>query len=188
MATKKQREWAAKEQNAAFLRAALDTYHLPPIDISDPKEVSIRIEWYFQHCLETETRPVISGIANAIGCSRDSLLNWANGIKGSTPEHQFIARRAVALCEELMESYITNSAINPIAGMFLMTNNFAGWQNHAEKNPREFTPEIGTSEEALRKRYISNTITPPIPVPETAESVTPPVPVADEPQKKAGDD
>lgn len=179
MPTKKDKEWVSKEQNTAFLRAALDNYHLPPIDISDPKEVSIRIEEYFQRCEQNGIRPVVTGICNSIGIDRKTFLKWANGIQGS-PDHQLTARRALSLCEELMEAYMTNSQIHPVTGMFLMTNNFAGWQNHAERNPMDYKPQIGTSEEALRRRYITASVTPPVPV--AAELVP------SSTQKKAGDD
>ena len=168
MPTKKQKEWVSKEQNTAFLRSAMEAYHLPPIDYSDPMEVAIRIEWYFNHCAEEGIRPVVSGIANAIGVPRSRLIEWANGV-GGTPDHRLAARRALALCEELMESYMTANSIHPVNGMFLMTNNFAGWQNHAEKNPQEYRAEIGTTEDVLRKRYL--TVSP-----------------AEQPQKKAEGD
>ena len=36
--------------NSRFLRHALATYNLPPIDISDPQQGKGRLDWYFNHC------------------------------------------------------------------------------------------------------------------------------------------
>ena len=38
--------------NSRYLRHALATLNLPPIDIANPVQVAARIEWYFGHCID----------------------------------------------------------------------------------------------------------------------------------------
>lgn len=109
--------------NSRFIRHALATYNLPPIDISDPVQVEERIQWYFTHCFENDMKPTVMGLCNSLGIHRDTLRSWANGeCRAST--HSDTIKKAYRFLEELWEDYMMNGKINYVAGIFLAKNNF----------------------------------------------------------------
>lgn len=109
--------------NSRFIRHALATYNLPPIDISDNKQVEDRIQWYFHHCIDCDMKPTVKGLCNAIGISRDTLNKWNRGITRDST-HSDLIKKAYDFLEELWEDYMLNGKINPVAGIFLAKNNF----------------------------------------------------------------
>ena len=124
-------EFVEPGDNSRFLRHALTTINMPPIDISDPKQVEERIDWYFEHCIDNEMKPTVMGFCNSLGIAKSTLWEWRNGgYRGNT--HQAIIVRAYKILEELWEDYMQNGKINPVAGIFLGKNNFgyADTQEH----------------------------------------------------------
>lgn len=109
--------------NARYLRHALATYNLPPIDISDEKQVEERINWYFGHCINADMKPTVQGLCNAIGISRNTLNEWVNGVTRDLT-HGDIAKKAYTILRELYEDYMLNGKINPVAGIFIGKNHF----------------------------------------------------------------
>ena len=113
--------------NSRFLRHALTTLNMPPIDISDEKQVEARIKWYFNHCADNEMKPTVKGLCNAIGVSRNTLRTWYNEeYRGAT--HSAMIKKAYDLLEELWEDYMLNGKINPVSGIFLGRNHW-GYQD-----------------------------------------------------------
>lgn len=129
--------------NAKYLRHALITKNLPPIDISDPKQVEGRIDWYFEHCITNDMKPTVSGMCNALGIHRDTIHTWKTG-EARKGTHQAIVLRAYGLLEELWEDYMMNGKINPVSGIFLAKNNF----NYADKQEYVVTPNTAAIQEA----------------------------------------
>lgn len=113
--------------NSRFLRHALATMSMPPIDISDVKQVEERLQWYYNHCFESDMKPTVSGFCNALGITRQTLLNWKTGTYRAD-SHQTVILNAYKLLEELWEHYMQNGKINPVSGIFLGKNNF-GYQD-----------------------------------------------------------
>ena len=107
-----------KGDNSKYLRHAKASWNLPPIDISDPKQVEDRLEWYFNHCAEDDMKPTVNGMCNALGVHRDTVCNWKNGdVRAST--HAPIIHKAYRLLEEMWENYMLNGKVNPVSGIFL---------------------------------------------------------------------
>lgn len=128
--------------NSRFLRHALATLNMPPIDISDPQQVEGRIEWYFNHCMENEMKPTVKGFCNSLGVSRKTLMEWRHGnYRAAT--HQAIIMKAYDLLEELWEGYMLSGKINPVSGIFLGKNQW-GYQ---DKQEYVLTPNAGGIEE-----------------------------------------
>ena len=124
--------------NSRYLRHALATLNMPPIDISDPVQVENRLDWYFNHCIDNEMKPTVSGFCNSLGISRVTLMEWRNGtFRADT--HQAIIVKAYKLLEELWENYMQNGKINPVSGIFLGKNNFG----YADKQEMVVTPNTG---------------------------------------------
>ena len=124
-----------KGDNARYLRHALSSVNLPPIDISNEKQVADRIEWYFEHCADEDMKPTVMGMANALGIDRRTLYDWGRG-KFRDATHSPVVKRAYAVLEELYEDYMLNGKINPVSGIFLGKNHF----NYTDKQDIVVTP------------------------------------------------
>ncbi len=104
--------------NNRFLRHALANINLPPIDISDAKQVEDRIAWYFNHCMEDDVKPTVGGLCNSLGIHRDTLNDWKNGGNRAST-HSDIIKKAYSFLDELWEHYMMNGKINPVTGIYL---------------------------------------------------------------------
>lgn len=145
-------EYVEPGDNSKYLRHALATMNMPPIDISDPRQVEERIDWYFNHCAENEMKPTVKGFCNALKINKSTLFRWKEGeLRANT--HQEIIVRAYAILEELWEDYMQNGKINPVSGIFLGKNNF-GYQ---DKQEYVVTPNTGAIQEvdpvAIEAKY-----------------------------------
>ena len=109
--------------NARYLRYAMASLNLPPIDISDPKQVEQRIGEYFNYCIDNDRKPNMVGIANWLGVSRETLNMWKRGeYRGST--HHDVIKKSVGVLEELWVDYMQNGKANPASLIFLGKNMF----------------------------------------------------------------
>jgi hypothetical protein len=123
-------EYVEPGDNSKYLRHALTTLNMPPIDISNEKQVEERVWWYFNHCAENEMKPTVKGLCNALGICRNTLRTWYNQeYRGDT--HSAIIRKAYDLLEELWEDYMLNGKINPVSGIFLGRNHW-GYQDKVD--------------------------------------------------------
>ncbi len=129
--------------NSKYLRHALATLNLPPIDISSSEQVSERLGWYFNHCADNDMKPTVNGMCNSLGIHRDTLHCWRTG-EYREGTHQAIILKAYRVLEELWEDYMLNGKINPVSGIFLSKNLFYGY---ADKQEFVLTPKTGLSEE-----------------------------------------
>ena len=109
--------------NSRYLRYALASWDLPPIDISDPKQVESRIHAYFAYCVENDRKPQLVGMANWLGVSRDTLNSWKRG-EYRTETHSDLIKKAIGLLEEMWVDYMQNGKVNPASGIFLGKNFF----------------------------------------------------------------
>ena len=130
--------------NSKYIRHALATLNLPPIDIADPKQVEDRIDWYFHHCADNEMKPTVTGFCNALGVHKDTIRTWYNG-EYRADTHQAIIVKAYKVLEELWEDYMLNGKINPVSGIFLGKNQWSGYTDKQEfvltPNQQQITQE-----------------------------------------------
>lgn len=84
-------------------------------------EVSERIDYFFQFCEYSNIRPGIESLCLALHISRQTLLNWSNGVK-CTPERQQIVQAAKAYIGAYLEQALLSGKINPASGIFLAKN------------------------------------------------------------------
>ena len=137
--------------NSKYLRHALTTLGMPPIDISDAEQVEERINWYFLHCADNDMKPTVMGMCNALGISRNTLRTWYNeDFRSKT--HTPIVRKAYAALEELWEDYMLNGKINPVSGIFLGKNNF-GYQDKQEYVVTPKTDNDYVDVETIEQKY-----------------------------------
>lgn len=137
-------EYVEEGDNSRFLKHALVTMDMPPIDISDPKQVEERIWWYFNHCIDNDMKPTVMGLSNALGVHRDCLRTWKIG-EYRAGTHQAIAQKAYRLLEELWEDYMMNGKIHPTSGIFLGINQFG----YRDVRNVEVTPVTSNEPEIL---------------------------------------
>lgn len=130
--------------NARYLTHALTIRNMPPIDITDPREVERRIDWYFNLCVQDDIKPTVKGFCNSLRIVKSTLWNWKVGnYRAGTHEEMIV--RAYDVLEELWEHYMQNGKINPMTGVFLGVNNF-GYKDVKQVN---LTPVVDTQPEAV---------------------------------------
>ena len=138
--------------NARFLRNALVSWNLPPIDISDPEQVERRIGEYFQHCIDCDRRPQVVGMCNWLGINRNTLNEWLNGVTRSAT-HGDIIKKAYTVLEETWADLMLLNKINPAAGCFIGKN----WYQYADTQQIIVTPNNPLQDmdaDQARKRLI----------------------------------
>lgn len=146
-------EKAEKGDNARFLRHAMAGFELPPIDISDDKQVEERLNWYFNHCIEDDMKPTVLGMANCLGIDKTTLWSWRTG-ECRAQTHSPLIKKAYKILEELWESYMMNNRVNPASGIFLGRNHW-GYQDKVEVVVAAHSKsDSDYSEEDMRRRYM----------------------------------
>jgi len=109
--------------NSRYLRYAMASWDLQPINISDPVQVQNRIQQYFQYCIDNDRKPNMIGMANWLGVDRKTVNNWKSG-DYRTETHLPVIKKAIDVLEELWVDYMMNGKVNPGSGIFLGKNMF----------------------------------------------------------------
>lgn len=169
--TQKKRNWVSNPQenfgqeniqpgdNAKYLRHAMMSLDLPPIDLDSDEQVQERIVWYFNHCADNDMKPTVTGMANALGISRYTLSEWCNGRRrGKNDNRTEIIQKAYGVLAELWEDYMLNGKVNPVSGIFIGKNHF----NYADKSEVILTPNnpLGDMEnpEDVKQKYLESVV------------------------------
>lgn len=112
---------------ARYLRYAMESLDLPPIDIDDPRQIEERTRAYLEHCIANDRKPTLVSWSNWLGVHRDTLNSWRRGeYRGST--HSDYIKKIVSIMEEIAVDMFQNGKINPAAGIFLLKN-FYGYKD-----------------------------------------------------------
>ena len=141
-------------ENSRYVRYALASWDLPPIDISDPEQVKERIGQYFQFCVDNDRKPQIVGMCNWLGISRQTLNEWVNGVT-RVSTHGDIVKRAYSMIEEMWMDNMQNGRTNPAAGIFLAKN----WFNYKDVADVVVTPNNplnGMNADDAKKRILES--------------------------------
>ena len=145
--------------NQKYIMHDLKMWNWPAVDMTQPKDVSERIEQYFQICAEDDMKPSVAGMALAFGIDRRTLWKWVNGIESAyiPSESRDTLKKAYQFLNAQMENYMQNGKINPVAGIFLMKNNMG----YVDKQEMVLTPnqQLGdqVSPEDLQRKYLEDT-------------------------------
>lgn len=138
--------------NSRFVRHAMASWGLPPIDIADPKQVEERIGMYFKYCVENDRRPQVVGLCNWLGVSRQALNEWKNGeVRAST--HGDIIKRAYGVLEEMWTDFMVYGKVNPPTGIFL-AKNWYGYKDVADVVVTPNNPMQGLDADTARRRLV----------------------------------
>lgn len=139
--------------NAKYIRFAMASWNLPPIDISDPHQVQDRIAEYFDFCQQNDRKPQIVGMANWLGISRDTLNSWKRG-EYRKDTHSDIVQKAVSVLEEMWADYMLNGKVNPASGIFISKNWF-GYKDVQDVVLTPNNPLDNMSTEQISDRYLA---------------------------------
>ena len=147
----------AAGQMSRYIRQVRECADLPPIDISDVKQVEDRINWYLDKCEMNDTKPTVLGLCNVIGIDRKTLYRWGAGIDRAAT-HQKVVVKYKNLLEELWEMEMLEGKINPVTGIFIGKNHFG----YTDKQDIVVAPKLGAmdtvSTEELEQRYLDSVV------------------------------
>lgn len=124
--------------NTRYLRYAMASWELPPIDISDPKQVENRIKEYLLFCVENDRKPNKIGLANWLGVDATTVNSWERE-EYRALTHSPVIKKAVSLLHELWADYMQNGKVNPASGIFLGKNMF-GYKDNQDITIRPDNP------------------------------------------------
>lgn len=120
--------------------------------VRESEDIRERVRWFFQWCIDGEVRPGVELLALALGCTRQTLLNWQHE-GGSRGEVITAAKQAIAA---LTEQWGLTGKLNPAAFCFVLKNHFNYVDNitldtHQEKIgvPSQTATEIAERHKAV---------------------------------------
>jgi hypothetical protein len=101
-------------------------YDWPKIDLDSDDEVRDRINLYFDYCTQEGLKPVIEGLALAIGIDRRTLWEWETSQKRATlgSSRADMIKKAKDYVAFLMSDGVMSGQINPVTWIFYAKNYF----------------------------------------------------------------
>ena len=110
------------------------------VDLSDEKAVKQRMDDFWQLCIDFDTKPQVSGMADVLGLDRRRLWEITHDVPHRNLECSSATRDLIKKeyrkLEVLWEYYILNGKVNPVSAIFLGKNNF----DYADKQEITLTP------------------------------------------------
>lgn len=102
-------------------------------DKNNEEEVRERIVTYFSICEKNQQMPTVAGLALAFGVDRATLWDWMDGTRGTVKNPAVVdtIKEVYNLIASQYEGMLTQGKIVPVAGFFLMQNNF-GYRNQTD--------------------------------------------------------
>lgn len=144
-------EYTEPGDNARYLRHALVSWDLPPIDVSDPKQVEQRIRDYFQYCIDNDRKPNIKGLGNWIGVDDETVARWRRG-EYRRETHCGLIKKAIDMLQEMWWDYGQNGKCNPASWIFIGKNAF-GMKDTTDVVITPNNPAEGRDPEEIRRQY-----------------------------------
>ena len=140
-----------------YMGNALEIFNLPAVDVTNAEEVGNRIGEYFNIVAKNGMKPSVAGMALALGVDRRRLWEMAQ-LETKGREVSDTIKKGYLILNQLMEDYMQNGQINPVAGIFLMKNNF-GYRDQQEMVLTPNTP-LGEQKntEELRQKYLDSVV------------------------------
>lgn len=159
--TRKDRSLALSPQtepgdNTKYLKHSLRWFSVDKVDIQSEEAVWQRSVEYLQACAEDDMKPSITGYALALGYSRSELHKIAAGVAfaGKNMPSRDTIKKVKALIENQYEAYMQNGKINPVAGIFMLKNNFADYTDKQEIEVKATPLGDSASREEIAEKYI----------------------------------
>lgn len=112
------------------------------VDLSDEKAVKQRMDDFWQLCIDFDTKPQVSGMADVLGLDRRRLWEITHDVPHRNLECSSATRDLIKKeyrkLEVLWEYYILNGKVNPVSAIFLGKNNF----DYADRQEITLTPGL----------------------------------------------
>ena len=102
-------------------------FHLPKInDYNDLQLIQDRTNYFFNLCVQHSISPTLAGYAFSLGVNRATLWNWLNHKTETIKNQQCfdIIKNAYDFINNNYEQLLTEGKIIPVAGFFLLQNNY----------------------------------------------------------------
>lgn len=115
------------------------------------EEVEKRLDEYFELCEKSSIRPGIESMRMALATSRQSLLNWENGI-GCSEKRQELIIKAKGFVVAFLEQLMLNNRIFPGSGIFFLKN-WANYKDNVEISTLENNSVAQLSREEISARF-----------------------------------
>lgn len=127
-------------------------FNLPPIDKYDEDQFIQRVNEYFTLVNHYNMKPTLTGLGLAFNTTRSTIYKWCNGVDSDflSTNCRALLKKCYALINTSMEDYLLNGQINPVAGIFLMKNNF-NYKDQTEVLQTTTTVEGASSDELIQK-------------------------------------
>lgn len=125
-----------------YLGDVLELISWPKIDTSDADAVNRRIDEYLRFCFDHDAMPTITGASLALGVARETLWTWETG-KYRASGHSNAVKKIRFAVEETMARMLSESKMNPAAGIFLLKN----WYGYKDNVDINVTPKVSMSEQ-----------------------------------------
>lgn len=116
----------SRADNVSYTLHTMQLMTFEPLDAKYCKaeDLEQRCVDYFELCVKDNMKPTVAGLALSLDCSRETLLKYINGETKIPVDNRMVLLRFSAALNSLMEDYMQNGKINPVAGLFLLKNNF----------------------------------------------------------------
>ena len=113
-------------ENTKYLFHDMKIAMLPDIDMNNQQAIQERINLYFSICADDDIKPTIESLALAFHVSRFVLYDWMNDRTGNriSQESKHTIKKAYDIINSYYAHMMNNGKINPVAGIFLMKNNY----------------------------------------------------------------
>ncbi len=145
------KELAEATVTSKALTFALDTWDLPRIDLRNPEQVSERIRYYFQNCLDRDIRPTVEGISLYLGIDRDQFYKMRNGDPNKEVTQLYL--KAFQMINQLTVDLMQSNQANVVGSIFLLKNNFGYKDESSIKLESATSTEGQLSDEELKNKY-----------------------------------
>ena len=132
------------------------------INLENPKEIQERINKFFGLMAEYDSKPLVAGLAQALGIDRVELWKITHGVVDQhkctqiSQECKAIITEAYRALEVAFEYNFSNGNINPVTGIFLAKNHFG----YTDRQEVVVTPKniLGESEDQalLEERLLAS--------------------------------
>lgn len=102
-------------------------FHLPKInDYNDLQLVQERTDLFFNLCVQHSVSPTVAGYAFSLGIDRATLWNWINKKTDRIKNQKCfdVIKNAYDFINNNYEQLLTEGKIIPVAGFFLLQNNY----------------------------------------------------------------
>ena len=138
--------------NTKVISHIMNTAFLPPIDANNPDEARARIIDHAKMCAENDMKMTVESTALALGISRNTFREIANGSRKKPHELQEVYAWAYSILQSVTSQSIIEGKAPTVAAIFMMRNNF-GYTNVDNPDTDAGAQNAGQSTEEIAEKY-----------------------------------